>query len=185
MVDGSRKGARVKIILSSFYYLSCPKILIYCFLCVLLQTLPLISQSRRLVREGPVTELMDFSLKDTERKIYLHLFNDYLLLSLQKEWVNRHVFWYRIIHYHLLHPVFLITAVFYHHLNLITVFPSALSCLLCSHAASRGGRFTVIDHAPVSDLRVENCRVKLHSLQKNLFRLHLTQKALLLRTDTQ
>ncbi|XP_049439515.1 zinc finger CCCH domain-containing protein 13 isoform X2 [Epinephelus fuscoguttatus] len=97
------------------------------------RTLPLISQSRRLVREGPVTELMDFSLKDTERKIYLHLFNDYLLLSLQKE----------------------------------------------------GGRFTVIDHAPVSDLRVENCRVKLHSLQKNLFRLHLTQKALLLRTDTQ
>ncbi|XP_059194345.1 trichohyalin [Centropristis striata] len=97
------------------------------------RTLPLISQSRRLVREGPVTELMDFSLKDTERNIYLHLFNDYLLLSLQKE----------------------------------------------------GGRFTVIDHAPVSDLRAENCRVKLHSLQKNLFRLHLTQRALLLRTDTQ
>lgn len=49
------------------------------------QTLPLISQSRRMVREGPVTELMDFSLKDTERSVYLHLFNDYLLLSLQKE----------------------------------------------------------------------------------------------------
>ncbi|XP_070821889.1 trichohyalin isoform X1 [Chaetodon trifascialis] len=97
------------------------------------RTLPLISQSRRLVREGPVTELMDFSLKDTERNIYLHLFNDYLLLSLQKE----------------------------------------------------GGRFTVIDHSPVSDLRVENCRVKLHSLQKNLFRLHMSHKALLLRTDTQ
>ncbi|XP_051261947.1 trichohyalin isoform X2 [Dicentrarchus labrax] len=97
------------------------------------RTLPLISQSRRLVREGPVTELMDFSLKDTERKVYLHLFNDYLLLSLQKE----------------------------------------------------GGRFTVIDHSPVSDLRAENCRVKLHSLQKNLFRLHMTHKALLLRTDTQ
>ncbi|KAM4601319.1 uncharacterized protein arhgef5 isoform 2-T2 [Polymixia lowei] len=97
------------------------------------RTLPLISQSRRLVREGPVTELMDFSLKDTERNVYLHLFNDYLLLSLHKE----------------------------------------------------GGRFTVIDHAPVSDLRAENCRVKLHSLQKNLFRLHLLNKALLLRTDTQ
>ncbi|XP_073342097.1 uncharacterized protein arhgef5 isoform X1 [Pagrus major] len=97
------------------------------------RTLPLISQSRRLVREGPVTELMDFSLKDTERNIYMHLFNDYLLLSLQKE----------------------------------------------------GGRFTVIDHSPVSELRAENCRVKLHSLQKNLFRLHMSHKALLLRTDTQ
>ncbi|XP_056236146.1 trichohyalin isoform X2 [Seriola aureovittata] len=97
------------------------------------RTLPLISQSRRLVREGAVTELMDFSLKETERSVYLHLFNDYLLLSLQKE----------------------------------------------------GGRFTVIDHSPISDLRVENCRVKLHSLQKNLFRLHMFQKSLLLRTDTQ
>lgn len=97
------------------------------------RTLPLISQSRRMVREGQVTELMDFSLKETERNIYMHLFNDYLLLSLQKE----------------------------------------------------GGRFTVIDHAPVSDLRAENCRVKLHSLQKNLFRLHMSHKALLLRTDTQ
>ncbi|XP_076010767.1 uncharacterized protein arhgef5 isoform X1 [Genypterus blacodes] len=96
------------------------------------RTLPLISQARRLVREGSVTELMDFSLKDTERNIYLHLFNDYLLVSLQKE----------------------------------------------------GGKLTVIDHAPVSDLRAENCRVKLHSLKKNLFRLHLTQKALLLRTET-
>ncbi|XP_068616261.1 trichohyalin isoform X3 [Brachionichthys hirsutus] len=97
------------------------------------RTLPLISQSRRLVREGPVTELMDFSRKETERNIYLHLFNDYLLLSLQKE----------------------------------------------------GGRFTVIDHSPVSELRVENCRVKLHSLQKNLFRLHMSHRAPLLRTDTQ
>ncbi|CAL8247350.1 unnamed protein product [Lota lota] len=97
------------------------------------KTLPLVSQSRRLVREGPVTELMEFSVKDTERSIYLHLFNDHLLLSLHKE----------------------------------------------------GGRFTVIDHSPVSDLRAENCRVKLHSLQKNLFRLHLSQKALLLKTDTQ
>ncbi|XP_049587369.1 trichohyalin isoform X2 [Syngnathus scovelli] len=97
------------------------------------RTLPLISQSRRLVREGLVTELMDFSLKDTERNIYLHLFNDYLLVSQHKE----------------------------------------------------GGRFTVIDHAPVEELRVENCRVKLHSLQKNLFRLHMSNKSLLLRTDTQ
>ncbi|XP_061632697.1 trichohyalin isoform X3 [Phyllopteryx taeniolatus] len=97
------------------------------------RTLPLISQSRRLVREGPVTELMDFSLKETERNIYMHLFNDYLLLSQQKE----------------------------------------------------GCRFTVIDHAPVAELRAENCRVKLHSLQKNLFRLHMSNKSLLLRTDTQ
>ncbi|XP_058504442.1 trichohyalin isoform X2 [Solea solea] len=97
------------------------------------RTLPLISQSRRLVREGAVTELMDFSLKDTERNIYMHLFNDYLLISLQKE----------------------------------------------------GGKFTVIDHSPVSELRVENCRVKLHSLQKNLFRLQIpSHKSLLLRTDT-
>uniref|UniRef100_A0A4W5QHZ9 DH domain-containing protein n=1 Tax=Hucho hucho TaxID=62062 RepID=A0A4W5QHZ9_9TELE len=49
------------------------------------RTLPLVSQSRRLVREGPVTEMMDFSLKETERSVYLHLFNDYLLLSLNKE----------------------------------------------------------------------------------------------------
>ncbi|XP_062321737.1 trichohyalin isoform X2 [Osmerus eperlanus] len=97
------------------------------------RTLPLVSQSRRLVREGPATELMDFSLKETERSVYLHLFNDYLLLSLHKE----------------------------------------------------GGRFTVIDHAPVSELRVENCRVKLHSLQKNIFRLHMSSKSLLLRSDTQ
>lgn len=57
------------------------------FLCVffLLQTLPLISQSRRMVREGPVTQLMDFSLKETEKNAYLHLFNDYLVLSLPKE----------------------------------------------------------------------------------------------------
>ncbi|KAL6488604.1 hypothetical protein MHYP_G00023450 [Metynnis hypsauchen] len=98
------------------------------------KTLPLISQSRRLVREGLVTELRDFSLKETERSVYIHLFNDYLILSLPKE----------------------------------------------------AGRFTVIDHAPVSELRAENCRVKLHSLQKNLFRLHMSHKvALLLRTETQ
>ncbi|XP_051574173.1 zinc finger CCCH domain-containing protein 13-like isoform X4 [Myxocyprinus asiaticus] len=97
------------------------------------RTLPLISQSRRLVREGPVTELRDFSLKETERSVYMHLFNDYLLLSLWKD----------------------------------------------------GGRFTVIDHAPISELRVENCRFKLHSLKKNLFRLYMGHKAVLLRTDTQ
>ncbi|XP_052002607.1 zinc finger CCCH domain-containing protein 13-like [Xyrauchen texanus] len=97
------------------------------------RTLPLISQSRRLVREGPVTELRDFSLKETERSVYMHLFNDYLLLSLWKD----------------------------------------------------GCRFTVIDHAPISELRVENCRFKLHSLKKNLFRLYMGPKAVLLRTDTQ
>ncbi|XP_031432857.2 zinc finger CCCH domain-containing protein 13 isoform X2 [Clupea harengus] len=96
------------------------------------KTLPLISQSRRMVREGLVTELMDFSMKETERSIYMHLFNDHLLLSLHKE----------------------------------------------------GGKFTVIDHAPVKELRAENCRVKLHSLQKNVFRLYLSKKSVLLRTDT-
>ncbi|XP_047217626.1 zinc finger CCCH domain-containing protein 13 isoform X2 [Girardinichthys multiradiatus] len=97
------------------------------------KTLPLISQKRRLVREGPVTELMDFSLKQTERTIYLHLFNDHLLVSLQKE----------------------------------------------------GGRFTVIDHCPVNELRTEDFRVKLLTLQKNSFRLHMSQRSLLLRTETQ
>lgn len=97
------------------------------------KTLPLISQSRRLVKEGLVSELRDFTLKEKERGVYIHLFNDYLLLSLPKE----------------------------------------------------GGRFTVIDHAPVTELRAENCRVKLHSLQKNLFRLHMAQRALLLRSETQ
>ncbi|KAA0703001.1 Rho guanine nucleotide exchange factor 5 [Triplophysa tibetana] len=97
------------------------------------RTLPLISQSRRLVREGPTIELRDFSMKQNERSVYLHLFNDYLLVSLKKE----------------------------------------------------GGRFTVIDHAPVAELRVENCMLKLHSLQKNLFRLHMVNQALLLRTETQ
>ncbi|XP_069038923.1 rho guanine nucleotide exchange factor 5 [Lepisosteus oculatus] len=103
------------------------------------RTLPLVSQSRQLVREGLVTELRDFALKETERDVYLHLFNDYILLS---------------------HP-------------------------------REGGRLLVFEYAPVSQVRVENCRVKLHSLQKNLFRLHLAQtseghiKALLLRTDTQ
>ncbi|KAM8870785.1 uncharacterized protein arhgef5 isoform 1-T1 [Spinachia spinachia] len=97
------------------------------------RTVPLISQSRRLVREGPLTELMDNREKETERSVYLHLFNDYLLLSLLKE----------------------------------------------------GGRFTVIDHCAVSDLRVENFGFKLHSLQKNLFRLHMPHRSPVLRTDTQ
>ncbi|XP_072316131.1 uncharacterized protein arhgef5 isoform X1 [Eucyclogobius newberryi] len=97
------------------------------------KTLPLVSQSRILVREGKVTQLMEFSLKEQERSLYLHLFNDNLLVSQQKE----------------------------------------------------GGRFTVIDTCPVSELRVENFRIKLHSLQKNVFRLHMSTKSLLLRTDTQ
>ncbi|KAK7886928.1 hypothetical protein WMY93_026549 [Mugilogobius chulae] len=97
------------------------------------KTLPLISQSRILVREGKVTQLMDFSVKEQERSLYLHLFNDYLLVSQPKE----------------------------------------------------GGRFTVIETCPVSELKVENFRIKLHSLQKNVFRLHWPNKALLLRTDTQ
>ncbi|MBN3301988.1 ARHG5 factor, partial [Amia calva] len=103
------------------------------------RTLPLVSQSRRLIREGEVTEMRDFALRQTERSLYLHLFNDFLLLSYPKE----------------------------------------------------GGRLTVFDHAPVSRVRMENCRVKLHSLQKNLFTLQLLQnsegvsKTLLLRTATQ
>lgn len=42
-----------------------------------------------MVRDGPVTELRDFSLKDREeeRNVYMHLFNDYLLVSLRKEYV--------------------------------------------------------------------------------------------------
>ncbi|XP_017165198.1 trichohyalin isoform X2 [Poecilia reticulata] len=96
------------------------------------KTLPLISQKRRLVKEGPITQLMD-SLKQTERTIYLHLFNDHLLVSTQKE----------------------------------------------------GGRFTVIDHCPVEDLRTEDFRVKILTLQKNSFRLHLAQNSLLLRTETK
>ncbi|XP_061073765.1 trichohyalin [Conger conger] len=95
------------------------------------KTLPLVSQSRRLVREGAVTELRD--KKKSERTLYLHLFNDYLLLSLRKE----------------------------------------------------GGRFMVINHAPVSELRVEICRVKIHSQQENVFCLHVSHKPMLLRTDEQ
>ncbi|KAK3571264.1 hypothetical protein QTP86_005978 [Hemibagrus guttatus] len=49
------------------------------------KTLPLISQSRRLAKEGQVSELRDFILKEKERSVYIHLFNDYLLLSLPKE----------------------------------------------------------------------------------------------------
>ncbi|XP_062848399.1 trichohyalin [Trichomycterus rosablanca] len=97
------------------------------------KTLPLISQSRRLVREGAVTELRDFAIKERERTVYIHLFNDYLLVSLPRE----------------------------------------------------SGRFTVIDHAPVSELRAENCNVKLLSLSKNVFRLHLANRSLILRTDSQ
>ncbi|XP_076844483.1 uncharacterized protein arhgef5 [Brachyhypopomus gauderio] len=96
------------------------------------KTLPLISQSRRLVREGPVTELRDLPPKETERSAYMHLFNDYVLLSLPKE----------------------------------------------------GNRFTVIEHGRVSELRVENFKMKLHSSQKNVFRLYIGNKALLLGTDT-
>lgn len=85
-------------------------------------------------------------------------------------------------HYHLVHPVILISTVLCHHLfdNQIS-FRWLISSVI--FAVCRGGRFTVIDHCPVSELRVENCRVKLHSLQKNLFRLYMAQKSLLLRTD--
>lgn len=152
-----------------------------CMLTLLsdLQTLPLISQSRRMIREGPVTELMDFSLKDTERSVYLHLFNDYLLLSLQKEWADVQCSPF-------VPPLLPLPTPCFH--SKPFVFPlnsSQSSLLVCplNSSAFRGGRFTVIDHSPVSELRVENCQVKLHSLQKNLFRVHMSNKALLLRTD--
>lgn len=83
-------------------------------------------------------------------------------------------------HYSCLDLVFLLSAV----LSRFFLPLSHLSFVL-SLPISRGGRFTVIDHCPVSQLRAENCRVKLHSLQKNLIRLHMSNKALLLRTDTQ
>ncbi|XP_044273539.1 rho guanine nucleotide exchange factor 5 [Varanus komodoensis] len=49
---------------------------------------PLISQSRRLVKSGELTALeynMSLKWKLTTRPIYLHLFNDYLLLSRPRE----------------------------------------------------------------------------------------------------
>uniref|UniRef100_A0A8D0KPD6 Rho guanine nucleotide exchange factor 5 n=1 Tax=Salvator merianae TaxID=96440 RepID=A0A8D0KPD6_SALMN len=49
---------------------------------------PLISQSRRLVKRGELTALeynLSVKWKITTRPIYLHLFNDYLLLSRPKE----------------------------------------------------------------------------------------------------
>ncbi|KAF7226913.1 transcript variant X5 [Nothobranchius furzeri] len=95
------------------------------------KTLPLVSQSRRLVREGAITKLSN-SLKEPEKSIYLHLFNDYLLFSVPKE----------------------------------------------------GGRFTVINHYPVTELCAEDCPVKLDTLQKNLFRLRTKQNLLLLRADS-
>ncbi|KAK6477334.1 hypothetical protein HHUSO_G22254 [Huso huso] len=100
---------------------------------------PLVSQSRRLVKEGELSQLLELPGKISERQIYLHLFNDYLLLSHPKE----------------------------------------------------GSRFTVFDHTSVSRVRVENCQIKLYSLQKNLFRLHLLENSegatasFMLRSQTQ
>lgn len=59
------------------------------YLFFVLQIFPLISQSRRLVKCGELTAL-DFNnlstkWKVTSRPIYLHLFNDCLLLSRPKE----------------------------------------------------------------------------------------------------
>lgn len=88
---------------------------------------PLISQSRRLVKHGEVTSLeynsMSFKWKVTTRPVYLHLFNDCLLLSRVRE----------------------------------------------------GGRFVVFDHA--SEFRVERCEIKLHTNQKNIFRIFLRDPA--------
>lgn len=42
-------------------------------------------------------------------------------------------------------------------------------------SASRGSRFVVFDHA--SDFRVERCEIKLHSNQKNIFRVFLKDSA--------
>ncbi|XP_063818723.1 uncharacterized protein LOC135056899 isoform X2 [Pseudophryne corroboree] len=88
---------------------------------------PLISQSRRLVKHGEVTSLefnsLSFKWKVTSRPVYLHLFNDCLLLSRVRE----------------------------------------------------GGRFVVFDHS--SEFRVERCEIKLHSNQKNIFRVFLRDSA--------
>ncbi|KAM5132709.1 rho guanine nucleotide exchange factor 5-like [Mantella aurantiaca] len=47
-------------------------------------------------------------------------------------------------------------------------------CLLLSRIRE-GGRFVVFDHA--SDFRVERCEIKLHSNQKNIFRVFLRDSA--------
>lgn len=156
------------------------------------QTLPLISQSRRWVREGPVIELIDLACKDPERNLYLHLFNDYLLLSLQKEWDTQHFdsqwYWKKtaacwdMTYRHVLPVVFVLSPFFVLHSFLPL---PHLSFVLSFRIFSRGGRFTVINHAPVNEVQVENCRIKLHSLQKNLFRLQMSTKFYLLKTDTQ
>ncbi|XP_044152357.1 uncharacterized protein LOC122940080 isoform X2 [Bufo gargarizans] len=96
---------------------------------------PLISQSRRLVKHGEVTSLefnsMSFKWKVTTRPVYLHLFNDCLLLSRIRE----------------------------------------------------GGRFVVFDHA--SEFRVERCEIKLHTNQKNIFRVFLRDSAAMGRESSQ
>ncbi|XP_073409161.1 uncharacterized protein [Dendrobates tinctorius] len=85
---------------------------------------PLISQSRRLVKHGEVTSLeYNSKWKVSTRPVYLHLFNDCLLLSRVRE----------------------------------------------------GGRFVVFDHA--SEFRVERCEIKLHTNQKNIFRIFLRDSA--------
>ncbi|XP_068113671.1 uncharacterized protein [Hyperolius riggenbachi] len=88
---------------------------------------PLISASRRLIKHGEVILLeynpVSFRWKGTTRPVYLHLFNDCLLLSRVRE----------------------------------------------------GGRFVVFDHS--SEFRVERCEMKLHSNQKNIFRVFLRDSA--------
>lgn len=61
-----------------------------------LQIFPLISQSRWLVKHGELlevdTQMMNISgskLKFPTKPVYLHLFNDSLLLSRRKEWVKQ------------------------------------------------------------------------------------------------
>ncbi|RXM31343.1 Rho guanine nucleotide exchange factor 5 [Acipenser ruthenus] len=46
---------------------------------------PLVSQSCRLVKEGELSHLLELLGKISEREVYLHLFNNYLLLSHPKE----------------------------------------------------------------------------------------------------
>ncbi|XP_051788045.1 uncharacterized protein arhgef5 isoform X2 [Erpetoichthys calabaricus] len=83
---------------------------------------PLVSQARWLQKEGEVTHLLEEGNgRISKKSVYLHLFNDVLLLSHPKE----------------------------------------------------GGRFSVFEYNSTRKLRVENCQMKLHSLQKNLFQLHL------------
>ncbi|MGH0115124.1 UNVERIFIED_CONTAM: hypothetical protein FKN15_070644 [Acipenser sinensis] len=179
---------------------------------------PLVSQSRRLVKEGELSQLLELPGKISERQIYLHLFNDYLLLSHPKEYLiqesNNSIRQMKSIE----ELVSLSGKVEFEcrifplvsqsrrlvkegELSQLLELPGKISerqiylhlfndYLLLSHP-KEGSRFTVFDHTSVSRVRVENCQIKLYSLQKNLFRLHLLENSegattsFMLRSQTQ